>query len=374
MLINMWYVAEEEANIKEDPVKVKILGQDLVVFRDGEGRVVCLSDICPHKGASLSGGVVRDGHVACPYHGWQFGHTGACLKIPAAGEDAKIPNRARVDSYPVEIRYGWVWVFLGDLPEEERPPIPEFPEYEFIGSDWGMVRGTWEWNANYERVLENGLDFGHAPYVHPAFGDPDEGEINHIDLEPHEWGARARHLYKPPRPKGLWASLRNKKAAASKGVEASPGYHVSGSMLRLEVNITASWKMIIFDVNIPVDENTTKTYFIAIRNFFKSAMWDFDARKRTYSIFEQDQVVVEKIRPEMVPEKLAEEMSVQCDVLMMDARKKFKALKKKGWEIDLETYYKEFKGKRACVIPSPARRENPKGWIIPTIPLLEASE
>lgn len=367
MLINMWYVAEEAENIQDKPVKVKICGQYLVLYKDKNGDINCLSDICPHKGASLGEGVVRDGHVACPYHGWQFGSTGACMKIPAIAENAKIPGRARVDSYPVQIKFGWVWVFLGDLPEDERPPLPDFPEYDQIGTDWGIIRGEWHWNANYERVLENGLDFGHAPFVHPAFGDPDTAEINQITLEKTEWGAHARHMYTPPKSKGLWGLIGGNEN--KEGVEARPGFHISGSTLRLEVSPRANWRMIIFDVNTPVDENTTHTRYIMLRNFFKHSMWNFDARKRTRNIFEQDAVIVEKIRPEYVPDKLAEEMSVQCDVLMNEARKQFKALKAKGWAIDLDLYNKDFKGKRACVIPSPTRRKNPKGWTIPVIPI-----
>jgi len=368
MIINMWYVAEDAVNIKETPVKVRICGQDLVLYRDNEGAIHCLSDICPHKGASLSRGTMRDGHVACPYHGWQFGGTGACMKIPSVGDDKAVPKRARVDSYPVEIRYGWVWVFLGDLPRAERPPLPEFPEYADRADGWREIRGDWSWNANYERVLENGLDFGHAPYVHPAFGDPDHGEINHITLEEHEWGATGSHIYKPPRPKGLWSRLR-KPDENRKGVKASPAFHVSGSCLRLEVNVTAKWRMIIFDVNTPVDENTTKTRWIMLRNFFTQPIWDFDGRRRTNLIFQQDTAIVEHIKPEAVPHKLAEEMSVQSDVLMLAARKKFTELKARGWQIDVEAYNRDFAGQKACVIPSPMRREDPKGWVIPAIPL-----
>ena len=61
----------------------------------------------------------------------------------------------------VEEHYGWVWVFLGDLPAEQRPPIPEFPEYHDT-ANWRCIRGEWDWDADQARVIENGLDFAHA--------------------------------------------------------------------------------------------------------------------------------------------------------------------------------------------------------------------
>ena len=117
MLINLWYVAEWSETLKDEPVKVKMLGQNLVLFRDEQGKANCLSDVCIHRGGSLSGGKCIDGNVACPYHGWQFDGDGKVQFIPSEGRDFRIPDRARVDAYPTEERYGMIWVFLGDLPE-----------------------------------------------------------------------------------------------------------------------------------------------------------------------------------------------------------------------------------------------------------------
>src|SRR3546814_4957719 len=94
-----------------------------VRVRDGTGRVACLSDVCIHRGASLSKGRCEGDRVACPFHGWEFDGEGRCQKIPALG-DTKVPKRGRIDSYPTKEIYGWIWVFLGDLPEDERPEPP----------------------------------------------------------------------------------------------------------------------------------------------------------------------------------------------------------------------------------------------------------
>ena len=130
MFMNFWYVAELRENITDTPVKVRMLGFDYVLFRDSAGQAHCLSNLCIHRGASLAHGKVKGDNIECPYHGWQFkGADGVCAKIPSLGPDAKIPARAKVDSYPVQEKYGLIFAFLGDLPEAERPPIMELPEY-----------------------------------------------------------------------------------------------------------------------------------------------------------------------------------------------------------------------------------------------------
>lgn len=185
MIINQWYVAEEAINITDKPKRVKLLGFDYVLFRGEDGEITCLSDVCIHRGASLGEGQILNGCVECPYHGWQFNPLGTVVKIPSLPADTKIPSRARVDCYPVKEKYGWIWVFLGDLAEEDRPPLPDFPEYDDT-ANWRTVRGQFLWKANYARVVENGLDFAHAPFVHPSFGDRTNAVIHDFELEQDE--------------------------------------------------------------------------------------------------------------------------------------------------------------------------------------------
>ena len=80
--------------------------------RDSKGKPNTLSDTCIHRGGSLSGGVVREDCIQCPYHGWRFNGEGSCERIPSLGKEAKIPKRARVDANPTEERYGIVFAFL----------------------------------------------------------------------------------------------------------------------------------------------------------------------------------------------------------------------------------------------------------------------
>ncbi len=369
MIINQWYVAAESAEItREAPRKVRMCGLDFALFRDAAGAVHCISDVCVHRGASLGEGRIEKGCVECPYHGWQFDGTGQVVRIPSLPADTPIPKRARVDSYPVEERYGWVWVFLGDLPEAERAPLPEFPEFSDT-ANWRTIRGAWHWKANYARIVENGLDFSHAPFVHPSFGDRNRAEIHDFEVESDEWSARAKVTYIPPLPRGIWKLMRKERTP----VQARPSFHLSGATMRLDVWLTETWRMVIFDVNTPVDETTTLTRWIMARNFFRSPLFDSDSRRRTLKIFEQDTVIVEKICPEIVPTDLREELSVKSDGLMNAFRQRRRQLIERGWAIDVDTLRQHLDGKRALVIPSPARRAaQGRNFVLKTVPLIPA--
>jgi phenylpropionate dioxygenase-like ring-hydroxylating dioxygenase large terminal subunit len=365
MLKNFWYVAEESVNVSQDrPVKARLLGQDFVLFRDRSGRANCLSDVCIHRGASLSGGKVVGSCVECPYHGWQFDHRGDCVRVPAH-DGGPVPKKARVDAYPTEERYGWVWVFLGDLPESERPPIPEFPEY--TSREFRFIRGEFRWNASAARVVENGLDFAHAAFVHDgAFGDRNEPHIGDYEVVEHVFGADASLSLRPPAPKGIWSILRRKRAPTP----ARPGFNLSGNVTHLRVDLTARWTQILFDANTPIDENTTLTRWIQGRNFFKSPLFDKDARRRVLMIFEQDARVLSEIQPEELPYDLTEEVSVKSDGLPIAYRKMRQKFINLGYQIDAHAIAENYRGRRAVVIPSPRRRDpyDTVKWVLDEVP------
>ena len=191
MYINFWYPAVASDELTADkPVQVKMLGLDFVLFRDKDGAAHCLSDTCAHRGGALGHGKMRAGNVECPYHGWRFNGDGQCTFIPSIGKDGKIPARAKVDAYPVQEKYGIVFAFLGDLPEEERPPLMPIEEYDQEG--WRANLIIYNVNCNYERSIENGLDPAHNEFVHPTHGyegERDDYDVPEFDVKDTEWGS-----------------------------------------------------------------------------------------------------------------------------------------------------------------------------------------
>lgn len=366
MLKNFWYVCEESTNVTTKPVKVTALGQRLVLWRDHEGKAHCMSDLCIHRGGALSDGWVdKDSCIRCPYHGWAFrGGDGQCTDIPANQPGRKIPPKARVDAYPVVERYGWVWVFLGDLPESERPPIPEFPEW---GDDkWRTVRGSFHWNANYARVVENGMDIAHTPYVHAgSFGNPEEPQIQEYSVTKQEFGGLATVKLRPPAPSGLWKFFRTKERPP---IDVSVGFFMP-SVTKLLVDLQG-FEILIYSSHLPIDDQHTLSRFIMFRNFFKGRWADGDSIRRTVKIFYEDQKTVEAQRPDLVPFDIAAELHVPSDALPLYYRKLRREYLQKGWGIDTTEIERQRARRREVVIPSPHRVGDPKHWVFPEVPTI----
>jgi phenylpropionate dioxygenase-like ring-hydroxylating dioxygenase large terminal subunit len=364
MLKNFWYALEFGAKVQKAPVPVQALGQRLVLFRGPTGTVAALSDLCIHRGGSLAGGWVEDGCVRCPYHGWKYGESGACVEIPANKKGAPIPQKARVDSYPVIERYGFVWVFLGDLPADKRPPLPHIPEAEEPG--WRAVTGEVIWKANYARVCENGVDIAHTPFVHRnSFGNPEHPEIDDYEVKVTDWSCEATATLMPPRPKGLWSLLRRKRTPVKASVKV-----MMPNLTRLDLDL-GKWRNVIIDSNIPIDERTTRTLFVQYRNFFLGGWADKDARRRVYKIFDEDLPTVQAQRPELLPYDLAAELHLKSDAMGVAYRKLRNKYIDMGWGIDSEKLNHDG-GRKASVIPSPQRRDEgvpENAWVVPEVPV-----
>jgi phenylpropionate dioxygenase-like ring-hydroxylating dioxygenase large terminal subunit len=366
MLKNFWYALDFSTAVTHRPKLLKALGQELAVYRASNGRPVVLSNLCVHRGGSLADGTVEGDCIRCPYHGWRFAHGGACVEIPAASPSLPIPKKAQVDSYPTEDRYGLVWAFLGDLPAAERPAIPAFPEFGAAG--WRMLHGEFTWKAHYARVVENGVDISHTPFVHArSFGNRDEPQIADHVVHATESSISTTVRLKPPLPRGLWKLLRRQRNE----VGASVAVYMP-NVTRLDLDL-GRWKTVLFDCNLPVDETTTRTLWVQARNFFTGAWADRDARRRVRKIFLEDQKTVEGQRPELLPYDLGAELHVRSDAMGVAYRKMRNRFIDQGWGIDSATIRSECTGRRAVVIPSPARRENPelaRAWVMPEVPTL----
>ncbi|MEU5882458.1 aromatic ring-hydroxylating dioxygenase subunit alpha [Spirillospora sp. NPDC047279] len=362
MLKNFWYAVEFAHAVTRAPRKVTCLGQDFVLYRKRSGEVVCLSDLCVHRGGALSmGRLVGDEEIACPYHGWQYGPDGGCVKIPANPEGRGIPRKARVDAYPVREEYGLIWAFLGDLPEEERPPLPHFPQHD--DPAFRAVYFEMELDANYERTFENVVDAAHTPFVHgTSFGNPDKPEIPDYEITQDEWHAEADILLSPPPAKGLWKRLYKEKPEQ---VVVTNGWYLP-NIVKLHVRLPFG-DLILYDHNVPISQDRTLVKIVGYRNFFTGKWADGNALKRIEKILLQDKPVVESQRPELLPYDLSDELHLRSDALQVAYRRRRRELMADGWWVgDDDVVTGDGPRRRATVIPSPARREDPelaRAWL-----------
>ncbi|MCS6946390.1 MAG: aromatic ring-hydroxylating dioxygenase subunit alpha [Steroidobacteraceae bacterium] len=372
MLINNWYVAGYASDIRADrPFGVRILGCDFVLFRDASGAARCLSNVCVHRGAALANGRIVDGNVECPYHGWQFGGQGRCLRIPALGDDATIPKRARIDSYPTMERYGWVWVFLGDLPEAERPQVPDlFPEYA-LPEQWRAIHYHGEGHVNWARFEENSLDTAHINFVHPTFGTRRAPRVQTVPITPTQYGAKVHRVRPAPKVEqktGEMAKLLNPdRGFTSVSVEFS----VIGVCHRIQPVFQEGMSIVTFSVKVPIDATHTRTFGIQARNFLLDPEHDDERRAMIYKALQEDLDVVTRIEPKLPPRSSTEELLTETDGMEFHFRQRVREWASRGFEIDVE----QFEARRArevLVIPSPERRADPSNWVHRTVPLLPA--
>src|SRR4051795_11333447 len=130
LLRRYWHpIAGLHAVSEETPTQfIRLLGEDLVLFRDKSGGVGLLADHCAHRGASLLYGRVEERGIACAYHGWLYDTSGNCLETPAEPADSKFHLTVRQRAYPVQEYAGLYWAYLGP------PPVPVFPRIDLVES------------------------------------------------------------------------------------------------------------------------------------------------------------------------------------------------------------------------------------------------
>ena len=162
-LREFWYPALLDKKVGKKPVRFQMLGKELCFFRDKQGEVAALSDICPHRGASLSQGDCHfKGTVACPYHGWVFNGQGECISVLSEGPNSHIPGKVQARKYPTLTLKGMVFVWMG---ESEPAPIKEDVPEEFFEKDSQILYRIADWPVDWRVALENSMD-SHVYYVH----------------------------------------------------------------------------------------------------------------------------------------------------------------------------------------------------------------
>lgn len=161
-LHNAWYVAAWNHEVGRALTPVRMLDQALVLYRTQSGAVAALEDACPHRKLPLSMGRLQGDQVECGYHGLTFDATGTCTRVPGA---ERIPHRACVRAYPVEERYGLIWVWMGDPALADPARIFAVPNWG--DPAWGVNRGdAMTLECNYLYMTDNLLDPSHVAWVH----------------------------------------------------------------------------------------------------------------------------------------------------------------------------------------------------------------
>ena len=147
---------------------VKLLGQDLVLFKNAQGEFGLLDRDCPHRGADLAYGRNEGDGLRCPFHGWKFDVTGQCLETPAEPKGSVLCSRIKQRNYPVQERSGILFAWMG-AEGSAPPPLPELDCFKAPGTHTFAFKGLW--HCNWLQAFEVGIDPAHASFLHRFFND-----------------------------------------------------------------------------------------------------------------------------------------------------------------------------------------------------------
>ncbi len=250
-----WLPALLSAEVEEKdgpPVRVRLLGEDLVAFRDSSGRVGLVDAFCAHRRAPLFFGRNEENGIRCVYHGWKYDVSGACVDMPSEPKGTPMLSRIRLAAYPTVELGDVVWAYLG--PKEEQPEPPDF-EWLRVPAGFRHVSKTFE-DCNYLQGLEGGVDSAHSSFLHNNnLGDT--SELRNRD--------RAPRLEVETTPYGYrYSSTRNVEATQS----YVRVYHFVMPTLQMRGSITdypgggkrSKMPKIDGHVWVPIDDEHTHVY------------------------------------------------------------------------------------------------------------------
>ena len=312
-----WYVVAESDDIFDAPLPVRLLGEDVVMWRGPDGALVAAPDRCPHREAPLSLGRVDDGCLVCCYHGWTFGAEGRCVRVPSAPDSVPVPPKSHLRTINVVERYGLVWLCL----DEPVAGIPEMtaeddPAYRRINS------GVDTWKSSATRMTDNFMDISHFPYVHVGtFGIPDNALVLKISMEELDadfYGYRYQ------------TDVGNETGTASSGLAAkvitrsmTTGFSLP-FVVRSTIRYETGLEHLILLCTTPIDDVTSYFTFVIWRND------DFTVPAEEVIAFDraigaEDKAMLEYV-PGVLPLDLTATISVQADKPSVEWRRQLAAL------------------------------------------------
>jgi phthalate 4,5-dioxygenase oxygenase subunit len=180
-------LAEELPEKECTPVRVKLLSERLLAWRDTQGRYALHDEFCAHRGVSLWFGRNEENGLRCAYHGWKYDHTGQCIEVPSEPVESGFCKKIKLRSYPLVERGGILWAYMG--PVEQQPPLPEF-EWATVPPTHRYLSKRWQ-ECNYLQAMEGGIDSSHVSFLH-------SGELH---SDPLHRGTKGAHYQRDRTPK-----------------------------------------------------------------------------------------------------------------------------------------------------------------------------
>lgn len=325
LLRHQWFaVAWSREVVAGLPVARRLLGIDVVLWRGG-GAVQCWRDLCIHRGAKLSLGTIRrdtaDGDcLVCPYHAWEYNTVGQCVLIPAQ-PNLPPPAKARAEVYRARERYGMVWVCLAPGRIEPASDVPEFAYADEPGFRT-VLAGPYRFVAKGPRVIENLFDVAHLGHVHAGLlGDPQWLQIEDYEVSMGVDGPEAKNMrIWQPDPDGT-----GQPALVTYHYWAAAPLTAGLVKLRNDSATGGAQRFGILAQVVPVDAQTVEMRMAIVMDYGHHIP-DAEIVAFQDRVIEQDRVVVESQRPELLPLDLQAELHLRSDRMAIAYRKWLSAI------------------------------------------------
>jgi phenylpropionate dioxygenase-like ring-hydroxylating dioxygenase large terminal subunit len=307
-LVNEWHVVAKSSEVTaERPFACTLLGERLVLWRS-EGAPLAWADYCPHRGAPLSLGRIKECRIACPYHGWEYDALGRRVHVPAHPE-LSTPLAAPIRQFKVAEAYGFVWVCIG----EPRRNIPRIPKWD-DGAYRKSFAGPYLFRANALRCIDNFIDASHFPFVHSGInGRPEEPDTT-IDYDVMENGGELQTSeFSVVQPD-----------ADARGIQLRVHYRyycLAPTVAYSDKDTGSNEHWFTWAAVTPVDRDESKFWLVMCFNH-RQEIREEDIQRRQSRIFDDgDRWIVESQRPVQMPLGISPEMHVKSDRLGVAYRK-----------------------------------------------------
>jgi 5,5'-dehydrodivanillate O-demethylase len=255
LLRRYWHPVAGVAEMEERwTYPVRILGEDLVLYKSRAGEFGLIGAICPHRRASMLYGIPSEDGIRCPYHGWSFDGTGRCLEQPNEPAESTFKDKVRLAGYPIEEMGGLLWAYLGPQ------PAPLLPRYDgFVVKDTIRHCGRAVVNCNWLQIMENSVDPMHTQWLHGNLyeflreqrGEPYKVAISRhhkkIAFDEFPWGIIKRRL------------LEGQSEDASDWTTGHPV--VFPNMLAVGNGAGSDWVQYTFQIRVPRDDVSTDHFW-----------------------------------------------------------------------------------------------------------------
>ncbi|WGS64710.1 aromatic ring-hydroxylating oxygenase subunit alpha [Marinitoga aeolica] len=322
MIKNQWYIILSSEELpKGKLIGITRFGEKLALWRDEKNNISCISDICCHRGASISHGkILANGErVMCPFHGFEYDSNGKVQVIPANGRTTPVPENFKVNSYYTYELANFIWVWYGDGKPDHNPSF-----FEDIDNELTFVEFNELWNVHYSRAIENQLDPVHVPFVH--YNTIGKGNRTIMDGPILKWENNTMFYY-------------YMRSRVEDGTPAKKPHELSQedvSKVYLEFKFPNYWenhiaeKIRVVAAFVPIDEEHTKIYLRFYNKFTKSRLLNKIIGKFAIpfnkKVLNQDKEVVETQIPKKSELKMKENL-ITGDLPILEYRKKRDELK-----------------------------------------------